>query len=99
MGQVIPFEKGAAAPLAVQPRPIIQLEDTLLALSQGMRGVDATAASIGHDLQVILMVMESTDDLDLRARLLKEIKAVKFRLQLLSVALRRTRDSIEPCGR
>jgi peptide deformylase len=95
MGQVIAFEKASAALLAGQPSEISRLKDTLLSLSQDMRGVDVTAASIGQDLRVILTVLESTADLDLRARLLNDIKAIRFQLQLVSLVLRRTRDSIE----
>jgi hypothetical protein len=95
MGQVIAFEKPAATPLAGQPPSIGRLRATLLALSQDMRGVDATAASIAQDLRVILTVAESTGDFALRAGLLKDIKAIKFQLQLVSLALHRTRESLE----
>ena len=98
MGKVIQFQRGATEQPAEPVGKSIhsdRFDEYLAALASNAQTLSANKSAIEKDLRVVVSIMRSTENPELRARLLEQMREVHDRLLLASLDLLNAKRLIE----
>jgi hypothetical protein len=93
MGTVVQFKQGISKQADAQPAS--KIGDHLSTLVENLKAIESCRSVIDKDVQVIQSIVRSTQDRELRAHLLGQLKSMHDQMLQLSLILRSTKLSIE----
>jgi hypothetical protein len=95
MATVVQFRQQVRRQSDERSGPPSHLRDYLSALAEKLHAIESHTSTVEKDLQVVQSIMRSTENPELRERLLDQMKYMHDQLLLVSLSLLSAKQSIE----